>query len=184
MARRSHGCRADLCRGSSRKVPVKSAVHGTRCRSRGLLSWLSWVLCPNSCSQRPADAALLVLWEQSAGRSLPVPPLPLSSYPSLPPSLSLPAPLLAQLLVLVPVFPVSPPPTGSAWSRWWLCLGTDPSHSLWHLLSFFAPFQSYLCLQQTVIKRCGLKLGPGECSSASEGLGVVAEGFVARILHL
>lgn len=92
MARRSHGCRADLCRGSSRKVPVKSAVHGTRCRSRGLLSWLSWVLCPNSCSQHPADAALLVLWEQSAGRSLPVPPLPLSSYPSLPPSLSLLAP--------------------------------------------------------------------------------------------
>lgn len=158
---------------------MKSAVHRTRCRSRGHLSWLSWVLCPNSCSQLPADAALLVLWEQSAGRSLPVPPLPLSSYPSLPPSLSLPAPLSRSAACLGSCVP---------------CISTTHRLSVVSLVALpghrsipltlapsllFAPFQSYLCLQQTVIKRCGLKLGPGECSSASEGLGVVAEGSAA-----
>lgn len=48
-----------------------------------------------------------------------------------------------------------------------------PTHT--STLSLSAHFQSYLCLHEIAIKRCGLELGERGCSRASEGPGGLTE---------
>ena len=119
-----------------------------------LLSWLSLGL-PVGPADWPAPPSFLLipclsLWKQS---------------------LFLPSSLRAALALFLCSLRLHHPPahhrlaSGSARAQ------KHPTHT--STLSLSVHFQSYLCLHEIAIKRCGLELGEGDCSRASEGPGGV-----------